>query len=60
VVLHWIHVVVRTVGVAVILFLLVISIAFYFSDEYDLLCDTFKRIDRERRGQPYHCYVSDG
>jgi hypothetical protein len=59
-VLHSIHVVVRTVGVVVILFLLVISIAFYFSDEYDLQCDAPKRLDREARGQPYHCYLPDG
>jgi hypothetical protein len=44
----------------VILFLLVISIAFYFSDEYDLQCDAPKRLDRVARGQPYHCYLPDG
>ena len=54
--LHRIHVVVRTVGIVVILFVLVISVIFYFSEEYDLLCDGLKRFERRRAGEPYHCF----
>jgi hypothetical protein len=55
-VLHRLHVVVRTVGIVVILLLLIVSVIFYFSDEYDLSCDGQKRFERGRAGKPYHCY----
>jgi hypothetical protein len=55
-VLHGIHIAVRAVGIIVIFLLLIGSLVFYFSDEYDLLCDGLKRLERVRAGKPYHCY----
>jgi hypothetical protein len=55
-VLHRVQVFVRTVGIVVVLLLLIVSVVFYFSDAYDLLCDAQKRFERARAGKPYHCY----
>ena len=54
--LHWIHVVVRMVGIVVVLLAVVLGVAFYFSEEYDALCNGQKSLERGRAGEPYHCF----
>jgi hypothetical protein len=56
---HSLHTAVRFVGIVVIAGLMVVSVAFYFSDEYDLLCDGLKGFERRRAGDAYHCYIGE-
>ena len=54
--LHRVHVLLRTIGLAVIVLLIVAVFFFYFSDEYDLTCDARKSLERGRAREPYHCF----
>jgi len=55
-VLHRIHVVVRMVGIVVVLLGVVLGVACYFSEEYDVFCNGRKSLERGRAGEPYHCF----